>query len=129
LDVLLVDTGDYYVAKIITPKGENLFKLAGWEEEAGSDNAVREIENLKQAAEARITTRVNTDKLREKRTTDLFDASFWEEFAFSCINCGTCTYVCPTCWCFDIQDEVSKTAGVRMIMDRDTTRETTKQND
>ena len=113
-DVLLVDTGDYYVAKIITPKGENLFKLAGWEEEAGSDNAVREIENLKQAAEARITTRVNTDKLREKRTTDLFDASFWEEFAFSCINCGTCTYVCPTCWCFDIQDEVSKTAGVRM---------------
>ncbi|MEA3279626.1 MAG: 4Fe-4S dicluster domain-containing protein, partial [Thermodesulfobacteriota bacterium] len=37
-----------------------------------------------------------------------------EDVAFACINCGTCTYVCPTCWCFDIQDEVSGCSGIRM---------------
>ena len=46
------------------------------------------------------------DQLRDKVVTELFDAGFWEEVAFSCINCGTCTFLCPTCWCFDIQDEV-----------------------
>jgi ferredoxin len=45
---------------------------------------------------------------------DLYEAPFWEEVAFSCINCGTCTYVCPTCWCFDIQDETQGKKGVRI---------------
>ncbi len=45
---------------------------------------------------------------------DLHDAAFWEDVAFSCINCGTCTFVCPTCWCFDIQDEIHGKTGKRM---------------
>jgi ferredoxin len=43
----------------------------------------------------------------------LYEADFWDDIAFSCINCGTCTYLCPTCWCFDIQDEVHGKHGIR----------------
>lgn len=114
LDILLVDAGDYYYAKIITAKGERILKDAGWMEESEAESAEREIENLKKSAEAGITARIRTDKLKEKTATDLFDAPFWEDVAFSCINCGTCTYTCPTCWCFDIQDEVRGRDGVRM---------------
>ena len=114
LDILLADAGDHYWAKVYTSRGETVIKDSGWQEEAAAEDADRDIENLKQAAESRITTRLNTDKLKDKKVTDLFDAPFWEAFAFACINCGTCTYVCPTCWCFDIQDEVRGTAGVRM---------------
>lgn len=32
----------------------------------------------------------------------LFQHSFWEELARKCLNCGACTYACPTCHCFDI---------------------------
>ena len=45
---------------------------------------------------------------------DFMMAPFWENTAFACINCGTCTYACPTCWCFDIQDETYGAQGVRM---------------
>ncbi len=113
LDVLLVDAGNYYLAKAITTSGEKMLEHAGWLEEA-ADTANREIENLKQTAEAKIIARISTDKLKEKTTNDLFEAPFWEEFAFACINCGTCTYLCPTCWCFDIQDEVWGVKGIRM---------------
>ncbi|MDZ7698785.1 MAG: 4Fe-4S dicluster domain-containing protein [Deltaproteobacteria bacterium] len=34
--------------------------------------------------------------------------------AFACLNCGTCTYLCPTCWCFDIQDEILSKQGDRI---------------
>jgi ferredoxin len=44
----------------------------------------------------------------------LHGAPFWDDLAFACLNCGTCTFSCPTCWCFDIQDEVHGTSGVRM---------------
>ena len=99
---ILTDVDDYLLAKIITKKGERLLAAAGWETEA--DDALSDrIETMKAAAEAKITSRVSTDQLKDKNTTDLFEASFWEDVAFACINCGTCTYVCPTCWCFDIQ--------------------------
>lgn len=111
LDLLLVDAGDYYFAKTISSKGENLLKSAGWDTEIDAD---KQIKTMKQEAEARIRSSVATDKLKNKTTTDLFDAPFWEEVAFACINCGTCAYVCPTCWCFDIQDEVNGYSGIRM---------------
>lgn len=114
LDLLLVDTKDHYLVKVITGRGEDLLKAGGWKTEADTDAAIKQIETMKQESEARITSSIDTDKLKEKITIELYDAPFWEDVAFPCINCGTCTYVCPTCWCFDIQDENHGNAGVRM---------------
>lgn len=37
--------------------------------------------------------------------TTLFELPLWEETARRCLNCGICTYLCPTCTCFDIIDQ------------------------
>jgi len=110
LDVLLVDNGDDYLAKAITQKGEDLLACAGWNEE--TDGAG--IDAKKAEAEGKITSVVDTSKLKDKTAIELFEAPFWEDVAFACLNCGTCTYSCPTCWCFDIQDEAKDTSGIRM---------------
>jgi len=114
LDILLVDAADHYLAKVLTAKGEKLIKAAGWDTAADTDTAGKQIETGKQAAEAKIAAFVNTDRLKEIDTNELYKAPFWEEVSFSCINCGTCTFLCPTCWCFDIQDENRGKAGMRM---------------
>lgn len=113
LDVLLVDTGDAYLAKVVTDKGQAYLDAAGFAADAGAD-AAKTIEEMKAAAEAKITSKVSFDKIKEKTILELFNAPYWEDVAFGCINCGTCTYACPTCWCFDIQDETKGTEGVRM---------------
>ena len=41
----------------------------------------------------------NKDALTEK-----FDSPVWEELYKPCLACGTCTFVCPTCQCYDIKD-------------------------
>ncbi|MDO5344676.1 MAG: 4Fe-4S dicluster domain-containing protein [Lachnospiraceae bacterium] len=33
-----------------------------------------------------------------------FDSQLWEELYKPCLACGTCTFVCPTCQCYDIKD-------------------------
>jgi len=33
-----------------------------------------------------------------------FDSPLWEQLHKSCLACGTCTFVCPTCQCYDIKD-------------------------
>ncbi|MDP7355315.1 MAG: 4Fe-4S dicluster domain-containing protein [Desulfobacterales bacterium] len=114
LDVLLVQADDHYLAKAITEKGKHLLKAVDWDTETAPGVAEKEIEARKLAAEKRITSFISTDHLKEKVTIDLYDAPFWEDVAFSCINCGICTYVCPTCWCFDIQDETRGKSGRRM---------------
>jgi len=41
----------------------------------------------------------NGDALEEK-----FNSPLWEELYKPCLACGTCTFVCPTCQCYDIKD-------------------------
>jgi ferredoxin len=68
----------------------------------------------KKSAEEKITSKISTENLRGSDTLALHGADFWEEISFACINCGTCTFVCPTCWCFDIQDEAHGKSGQRI---------------
>ncbi len=114
LDVLLADSDEAYLAKVLTEKGEKLLQAAGWDTTADIEAAQQELKTNKQAAEAKITATIKTEKLKDADTTTLYNAQFWEEVSFSCINCGTCTFGCPTCWCFDIQDENRGLEGLRM---------------
>ena len=106
-----MDAGDHYLAKSITEKGEAFLTAGGFTPDTDADETV---DGMRTAAEEKIASKVSTDQLANKVTTELYDAPFWEDVAFSCINCGTCTYLCPTCWCFDIQDENFGKSGVRM---------------
>jgi sulfhydrogenase subunit beta (sulfur reductase) len=43
----------------------------------------------------------------------MFESPFWDEQSLSCIRCGICTYLCPTCHCFDINDEIASSSPLR----------------
>ncbi len=113
LDVLLFDLGENFLARALTPKGEELLKQGGVDKDANS-GLKKKADELKIEAENKISSHVPTDKLKEKKVDDLFNAPFWDDIAFACINCGTCTFLCPTCWCFDVQDEITKKQGDRI---------------
>jgi len=113
LDALLFDMGETFLVKGLTDRGEALLgKITGGS--PADDQALKNAEDLAASASKKITSSIPTDRLKEKVPNDLFNAPFWEEIAFACLNCGTCTFLCPTCWCFDIQDEVSGKEGDRI---------------
>ncbi|VEN72906.1 4Fe-4S ferredoxin [Candidatus Desulfarcum epimagneticum] len=112
LDVLLANGGDFFLAKVITDKGEAYLKAAGWETDAGPE-AAKQLEDMKAGAEKKISSAISFDRILDQSILDLYDADFWDDAAFACLNCGTCAYVCPTCWCFDIQDETRGHSGQR----------------
>lgn len=43
-----------------------------------------------------------------------FDAPIWTDEGLRCVGCGSCTYTCPTCHCFDIVDEPHGAGGCRV---------------
>ena len=114
LDVLTVDTKDGFLVKSITEKGDALLAASGWDSCTIIEDGEKELEPLKKTAEEKISATIDAGSLKDKPSMAIYEAPFWDDVAFACINCGTCTFVCPTCWCFDIQDETHKTSGVRM---------------
>jgi sulfhydrogenase subunit beta (sulfur reductase) len=113
LDVLLADCKDHYLAKVLTEKGHAWMKAAGFTTVA-PETALQTWERMREAAESAITSKVSFDRIRKMPVADLYQAPFWEDAAFGCIHCGACTFACPTCGCFDIQDEKYGHQGIRM---------------
>jgi heterodisulfide reductase subunit C len=47
---------------------------------------------------------LNIDKWGADEMLEKFNSPIWAKLYQGCIACGTCTYVCPTCQCYDIED-------------------------
>lgn len=41
---------------------------------------------------------------KEENTMEIFKSDKWASLSESCLACGTCTFVCPTCQCYDIRE-------------------------
>jgi sulfhydrogenase subunit beta (sulfur reductase) len=70
----------------------------------------------KQNSEAAVKQKLaalNLTGLAEKLRMD-FNSPFWNSIAERCLGCGVCTYLCPTCHCFDITDQTDGERGRRI---------------
>ena len=88
-----------------TEKGKDLLeKLSALTEEC-DDTAVNEQKAKINAIMDKLPLKnVTTDGFGGGKTKELFDLPEWDELSQACLGCGTCTFVCPTCQCYDIKD-------------------------
>ena len=47
---------------------------------------------------------LDLSKFQGKDMLKIFNSKIWAQVSEPCVGCGTCTYVCPTCMCFDVRD-------------------------
>jgi ferredoxin len=57
---------------------------------------------------------LDLSKFQGKDMLKIFNSKIWETVSEACVGCGTCTYVCPTCMCFDVRD-FDTGNGIRQI--------------
>jgi len=113
VDILFTDLGNQYFVETNTEKGEKLIEenKEFFKTPTSKDKELRySIEKL---ATAKIKRSMNLDGIAEK-LDKMFDHQLWYEYAMKCIGCGTCTFLCPTCHCFDMQDESTISKGARI---------------
>ncbi|MFP4056562.1 MAG: 4Fe-4S dicluster domain-containing protein [Candidatus Brocadiia bacterium] len=106
-DLFLTDLGDRYFVEILTERGEALLEAAPSEaRSAGSDDfAARQAIEEQKAANFHHKLPFDVKYLPEI-LEESYDSLIWEAVARRCFSCGSCNLVCPTCYCFDVQDEV-----------------------
>lgn len=106
-DILLTRTGgDEYLAEIITEKGKALVEAnpSAFQADTGVD---------KEKFLADVPVKFKVEEIVPK-CTSMFDNDIWLEQSLRCLGCGACAYVCPTCACFDLQDENIGDKGQRI---------------
>jgi ferredoxin len=97
-----------YQATVLTERGEGLvseYKALFADGDGG------EIEPIAKPDELDI----DLDKMKKWLDDPAnFEHPIWEQMAAKCVGCGGCTFVCPTCHCFDIVDEPHGDQGRRV---------------
>ena len=107
-DALLVELEDAYCVYILTEKSSTLFK-----ELPDADAAqLQKVKKLTQKVESNMPALLPKQDLHDALMAS-FESDFWKEVSQSCFGCGVCTFLCPSCFCFDIVDETVRKERVR----------------
>jgi sulfhydrogenase subunit beta (sulfur reductase) len=92
VDLMLYQDGDEYLVQVVTDRGAALLEGLSTEE-------------TDRAAPASDLSGEQVPVLPPEAWGALFDDVYWQHLANRCLSCHACTYVCPTCRCFDVRDE------------------------
>ncbi len=88
-----------------TPAGEALLQSAAdLLEEADEQQPEAGKQALRERLQKLPIRDLPLSSFSEDKLLELFNSEKWGPLAESCLGCGTCTFVCPTCQCYDIQD-------------------------
>ncbi len=88
-----------------TEKGEQLTELIKEYAENGGETEVAAQQAATKAIVEKLPfSALDLSRFKPENLNELFDDPAWESLSEACLGCGTCTFVCPTCQCFDIRD-------------------------
>lgn len=112
VDALFTPVEGGFTVEALTDKGEELVKSSAFvdAEESQKEAAAK----VKEEIEGKVDEAFGLEGVRENLQANFEDTEGWDELASRCISCGTCTYVCPNCYCFNITDHKVETSGERV---------------
>ena len=95
-DIMLIDIGESYTIEYLSEKAKEA--LGGYSKELNCDNTRKA--NLPKVEQIAFNL--------EAPDPAYFDVIDWEETVQTCLGCGLCSFICPTCHCFDFKDVQEK---------------------
>ncbi len=105
-DLFFTELEKVFMIHVNTLLGEEIVEYSKLFGEPGEEHR-RELEALRERKRKEFKDEVGVSHQGLKGLFDgAFDDPVWEELGRKCVSCGNCTNVCPTCYCFDVIDEL-----------------------
>ena len=103
-DLFLTDIGDRYFVEIMSATAFNFLKAVNMSEPEEKDHVLF----MKAGAERsrKFTAHVDTSDLTKILDME-FQSPVWKQWGDKCLSCGTCANVCPTCYCYGVEETVN----------------------
>ena len=106
-DLLLTDLGDRYFVEVGTPAGKSLVAACQLFT-ASNPQDLSEKQTFDTQKYANFVKRIPYDvKYLPELLNASYDSLIWDAVARKCFSCGSCNLTCPTCYCFDVNDNLN----------------------
>ena len=100
-DLTLTELKDVFLAEPRNSKAEEILKSVSCREATAEELAEAGLQAEETAKQ--MGRELDTDGLPELIMRN-YDEEHWEEVAQKCMACTNCTMVCPTCFCFTVEE-------------------------
>lgn len=110
-DLFFLDLGDRFLVEAGSDKGAALLEDRAFED--ADQEALALSDKIRKQSESSMEPLALKENL-EEHLKRLFDDPAWNVLAETCLGCGICTYLCPTCHCFDLCEEAAGMTGERI---------------
>ncbi len=104
-DLFLNDIGEDYLVLVGTSRGDDIVLMSGCLLQAPTEADFAEYKRRAGMRRSAYRTRLELEELPEILEME-YHSKVWEEMGERCLSCGSCSAVCPTCYCFDVNDEL-----------------------
>ncbi|MEK7812874.1 MAG: 4Fe-4S dicluster domain-containing protein [Candidatus Desantisbacteria bacterium] len=105
-DLFFSEIPDAYLVRVGTSKGDDMLNLSRplFEEITHEDiNAHKDYSLARKKAFKRSLDIRNLPEIMDLE----YESNLWDELGNRCTSCGTCSMVCPTCYCYRIFDTIN----------------------
>lgn len=113
-DLMLVDLDDdTFFVRVFTEKGQALIDSSSSFFADATDAQAATVARMESESASNLHRTLDTEGLPEA-LDKMFQSPYWDKISRKCISCGTCTYLCPVCYCFDVSENTcSSDSGER----------------
>ncbi len=104
-DAACFDDGENIFFKANNEKGQAFIDSIASLLEEGDTAKLDEVQaKTKTVMEKLPLAKLSTENFGGDKLNEYFNSEKWADLSEACLGCGTCTFVCPTCQCYDIKD-------------------------
>ena len=107
-DLNLTEVGDFYLVEAGSEKGREFAGKMGLQK-AGDEYLSKKKEVVDKSIslfeEKAKDNKAWISRAMNRVTTGFIKDEVWEYIGKQCFECGACSFVCPTCSCFNIEDQ------------------------
>lgn len=103
-DLLLTDLGEGLLLEVGSSKGADA--IAGLRWAIAADEAWTKKQKLVEGCLAKMPKALNTADLPRLMNAN-FGHPYWAKLKEKCLACGNCALSCPSCYCYNVVDQVS----------------------
>lgn len=103
-DLFLTDLGERYFVSINTDLGYRVL-LQVKTKDVTEEDTRKYLLTRKSISDA-FQTHVNVQNLPNLLDLE-FESKVWNKWGQKCLSCGSCSMVCPTCYCYGVNERVS----------------------
>ncbi|MCL6087470.1 MAG: 4Fe-4S dicluster domain-containing protein [Actinobacteria bacterium] len=104
-DIFLTDLGNRYFVRVGTKKGNDLLAKYASAVNASQED-FKDYDKFMDDYRKSFKNKADTENFYDNYELIYDDRKFWDKVAKDCYSCGSCCLVCPTCFCFNVRDDM-----------------------